>query len=313
MKPNTLHYVLTVKDSITFGRHLFPCASSQQIAFGTIHTFIMNYAITNTLHEDLGTMLRRIMAMWHLNYDEDPFFSPETNPHVPDISTVDGLFDLMAVGNILELANVIDHRSYNGTGIDWLEQGEMGMARWRYRKLQVYFAKRYVTLVGDKSIYPISIFRRSLVEFAAAVIVYKRSVKGAEYPKIEGCTRYQVERKMIALFEANYPELLPALHSLVKKEVELLYWTGPPITIRPWDKKQDRMSRRHGGSNRRPSRQLDFDDRPIFLVDPDTQAMSDDEADADLDGDVVMKGRQSGAPILRRSTRRTHGKSITLC
>jgi hypothetical protein len=265
MKPNTMHYVLTVDDSITLGRHFFPCASSQATSFGAIHTFIMNYAITNTLHDDLITMLRRIMVMWHLSYDEDPFFTGQGNPHVPDITTTSGFLDFMAIGNLLELAHVIDHRSYSGKGHDYEEQAEMGVARWRYRKLQVFFAKRYVTMVGEKSIFPMSIFRRSLVEFAAAVIVYKKSVKGAGYPKIEGCTRYQVERKMISLFEANYPELLPCLHERVKEENEYLYWTGPPITIRPFDKKLDRRRGFHGQVQPKNCRQMDFDDKPIFL------------------------------------------------
>jgi hypothetical protein len=52
------------------------------------------------------------MAMWHLNYDEDPFFNGHGNPHVPDITTTAGLMDMMAIGNLLELANVIDRRSY---------------------------------------------------------------------------------------------------------------------------------------------------------------------------------------------------------
>jgi hypothetical protein len=101
-------------------------------------------------------------------------------------------------------------------------------------------------IIGDKNIFPISIFWQSLVEFAAALIVYKKSIKGAGYPKIKGCTCYQVEQKMIHLFESNYPKLLPCLHQRVKEEAEYFYWTGPPITIRPIDKKLDCRICHHG-------------------------------------------------------------------
>jgi len=153
-----MHYVLTLEDSITMGQHLYLSASLLGTAFGIVHTFVMNDAVTNTLHNELYTMLRWIMAMWHLNYDGDPFFNGHCNPHVPDITTTAGLMDMMAIGNLLELANVIDRHSYQ-QGIHWTEEPEMALAQWRYRKLQVYFTKRYVTMVGGKSVSPLSVFR----------------------------------------------------------------------------------------------------------------------------------------------------------
>jgi hypothetical protein len=125
-----MHYVLTIEDSIMFGHHFFSCASSQPTAFGMIHTFVMNYAITNTLHDDLVTMLHQIMVMWHLSYNEDPFFMGQGNAHVPDIMTTSGFLDFMAIGNLLELAQVIDHWSYSGKGHEYGEQAEMGIAHW---------------------------------------------------------------------------------------------------------------------------------------------------------------------------------------
>ena len=249
--------------------------------------------------------------MWHLNYDEDPFFNGHGNPHVPDITTTAGLMDMMAIGNLLELANVIDRRSYQ-QGIHWTEEPEMALARWRYWKLQVYFTKRYVTMVGGKSVSPLSVFRRSLVEFAAAIIVYKRSVKGAAYPKVKGCTKYQLEQKMITLFELNYPELLPALHALVTKEHEFMYWTGPPITIRP----VERGDHTRHTKMTKAVRQLDFDDNPIFL--PAVQIVDEakgNSAPQDDDGDVEMaddrhdmpKSQASQLP-LHQSLCRSRGK-----
>jgi len=296
-----MHYVVTIENAITIGRHLYPSACSQDTAFGIIHTFVLNYMITNTLHDDLYTMLRRIMAMWHLNYDEDPFFHGHGNPHVPDITTTTGLMDVMAIGNLLELAHVIDRRAYKKE-IHWTEQPEMGIARWSYRKLQVFFAKRYVTMVGEKSVSPLSVFRRSLVEFAAAVMVYKRSVNGMNIPKVEGCTRYQMEKKMLALFESNYPELVPTLHGLVEQEWQFLYWTGPAITIRPRDK-GDRMRRTKKIERIKYIRQLDFDDRAIFLPVDKDEAADDKDEDEDVDEVEDEEATEGVDTMPRRSVR----------
>lgn len=301
MKPNTLHYVLTVDNAITIGRHLYPSSCSQDTAFGIIHTFVLNYMVTNTLHDNLYTMLRRIMAMWHLNYDEDPFFNGHGNPHVPDMTTTTGLMDIMAIGNLLELAHVIDRRAYK-KGIHWTEQPELGIARWSYHKLQVYFAKRYVTIVGGKSVSPLSLFRRSFVEFAAAVTVYKRRAYTINCPKVEGCTKYAMEKKMIALFQSNYLELLPALRKLVDEEWQFMYWTGPSITVRAREK-NDHIQRRKKVDPMKHMLQLDFDDRMIFLP----PALTDE---VDEDGDVKMatdqeheKKTQTVGTPLRRSVR----------
>jgi len=66
MKPNTVHYVVTVDNAITYGRHFYPAHAAQLSTFGIIHVFILNYGVTNTLHNDIHTLVRRMMAMWHV-------------------------------------------------------------------------------------------------------------------------------------------------------------------------------------------------------------------------------------------------------
>lgn len=230
MRPNTHHYVLTVDDAVTFGRHLYTSSTAQATSFGIIHSFILNYAVTNKLHDELFTMLRRMMTMWHIRYEQDSALDVASEPHVPNITTVSGLMDILAIGNLLEIAQIIDRRWYEG-GIDPVEATEMAVARWRYRKLQTYFAKRYVVEVGGHIISTLSIFRRSLVEFAAAVVVYKRE-KYDVAPEELGGSAIEMEADMKDLFRSNHPELLPCLERLIKEDAQYLYWTGPSITIR---------------------------------------------------------------------------------
>jgi hypothetical protein len=209
-----------------------------------------------------------MMAMWHIRYEQDSALDVASEPHVPNITTVSGLMDIMAIGNLLELAQVIDRRWY-GDGIDPAEGTEMAIARWRYRKLQTYFAKRYVVEVGGNSISPLSIFRRSLVEFAAAVIVYKQK-KSDVAPEELGGKADELRANMNDLFRSNHPELLPCLERLVKNEAQHLYWTGPSITIRrrTLDDIYSRNSQAVKGN-----KTLDFQDCQIF---PSIDEDSDD-------------------------------------
>jgi hypothetical protein len=65
MKPTTLHYVVTVEDSITYGRHFYSASTISDSVFGLIHSFVVGVGATNTLHEaGTRTFLHRIMAMW---------------------------------------------------------------------------------------------------------------------------------------------------------------------------------------------------------------------------------------------------------
>jgi hypothetical protein len=290
MKPNTLHYVLTVEDSIAYGRHFYPSASMQAAAFGVVHTFVLSYTVTNTEHKGLDTMFRRMMAMWSDHYFRPSYLNVQVpNAHIPNISTMTGLMDVIAVGNLLELAQVLDRQFYTISGIHWQKQQEIAMARHRYRMLQSWFTANYLTFLGGQSISPINIFRRSLVEFAAAVIAYKQQRAARELdPEIQlGCTAEAVKGKVVSFFESNYPELLPCLHRLVKKGAVFLYWTGPKITIK-----------RRSGQSRNPDL-VDFRDQPIYLPDKskatqDVIVLDPGEEDEQKDGDVEMGQRRQG-------------------
>ena len=51
MKPATLHYVVTVEDSIMYGRHFYSACMLSDSIFGVVHSFVVGVGATNTLHE----------------------------------------------------------------------------------------------------------------------------------------------------------------------------------------------------------------------------------------------------------------------
>ena len=68
MRPTTPHYVLMVENSITYGRHFYAKSSIADSVYGVIHAFVLGHGITNALHDNTKTLLRRMMAMWYSHY-----------------------------------------------------------------------------------------------------------------------------------------------------------------------------------------------------------------------------------------------------
>jgi hypothetical protein len=286
MRPNTPHYVLTIKNSITIGRHMYPSSTIRHSIMGIVHTFILNYSVTNTIHHDLNTVLRRMAARWTLHYDDVP--DPKCQSlHIPDLSTSDGLMDFMAMCNFLECSLVLDRGSYGKAGLHWQDKNELAMVRLRCRQLQTRFCITWKTLINRKPVHGHAIFSRSLVEFAAAIVVYKREMEPRPTRDNAGCSAEVVEGKMTSLFEGNYPELLPCFHRLVREGVVSLEWTGPPI----------KMSRRDAKSQSKTRETFKFDDGFNFDDDNSTVAAP---IPAAVDSNVEMVDAQ---PLPRRSTR----------
>jgi hypothetical protein len=197
-----------------------------------------------------------MMGMWYSFYDQESTFDPSipsVNPHVPDISTERGLLDIMAVGNLLECAMILDRRSYGKSGLHWHELAEIAMARWWYRMLQIRFDRQYVVTVGGNPIAAISVFRRSLVEFAASLVVYKCQEHPGNHVT-PGCTGDALKMEVMQNMKSNHPELLPCLERLVSEGAGAMYWTGPQIEIQSRSL-EDKTC---------PPPPFDFEDQPIY-------------------------------------------------
>lgn len=257
MRPTTPHYVLTVEDAIVYGCHFFPISAIQSSVFGVIHCFIHRYSIINQLHNNVFTCLWHLMAMWY-SYYKDPTFEPSQHQHIPNIMTENGLLDVMTLGNLVEVAPILDCRSYKASGIHHLEWSEMGYARWIYRMLQSNISRRFSFKVGNKFVPPLLIFRRSLLEFAAAIVTYMQDTEDIS-AKNEACNALKLKEKMVTFFDSNYPELLSQLHHHINNGVEYLCWRGPKITITKRSE-EDRPLRPQNQEIRDP----DFTDSPLY-------------------------------------------------
>lgn len=152
------------------------------------------------------------------------------DPHVPDMSTQEGILDIIALGNLLEFSVALSQQHYAGLlGPEAI--AEQNAARWRYRVLMNWFGSKYATLIGDEWIHPSYLVNRLLVEFAAALVVYKRAmVNGA--PEVKICDPSSFQDAIAAHLETDHPSLVPVWEELITQTEGLFYWSGPAIKIR---------------------------------------------------------------------------------
>jgi hypothetical protein len=65
MRPNVLHGVVTLNDSICHGGHYLASSTMLATMMGTIHTFVGNMYITNTTHDVASMLYRQVLGMFH--------------------------------------------------------------------------------------------------------------------------------------------------------------------------------------------------------------------------------------------------------
>lgn len=154
---------------------------------------------------------------------------------MPDITTQAGLCDIMALGNVCELGKILERASYLGKlDEDYAEECET--AGWHYRQFQRWFADNYAIMVGDTLIDPMSVFQRSLVQFALAA-ENQRYIYNDEYP-VEGCSGFILAHRILSFMELEREELTECFNNLLftvggGPHDHAFCWTGPAFTIRP--------------------------------------------------------------------------------
>lgn len=104
------------------------------------------------------------------------------------------------------------------------------MAKWHYLQLRLWFNKGYIVRFGGRPISPMSIFRRSLVEFMAAVVTEKSNMED-EAPSMPGCSSDEVVKRMEEFLKEEDEDLLVVFHDLVKKGHDSLDWSSGTFKI----------------------------------------------------------------------------------
>ena len=81
--------------------------------------------------------------------------------HIIDVSTKDGLLDMIALGNVIELSRALDQRHYTGYDIDDHEQDEIDAVMTRYRLFIRWYTQNFALLIQKDWISPSYLLKKA--------------------------------------------------------------------------------------------------------------------------------------------------------
>jgi len=161
----------------------------------------------------------------------------ETLAHTPDVTTMDGLLDIVMVGNMLELAPALSFKHF-GKHVPEEVLEEQNIAMWRYRLFQSWFIRRYILVIADQSVNPCYLFNKSLIQFCAGLCSYmKRWEKQVKL----GVTPKQVTAIVVDHFRNEWQDLLGSFEKILHEDPSnsgWFTWNGPHFSIFPCDESQ---------------------------------------------------------------------------
>jgi hypothetical protein len=157
----------------------------------------------------------------------------QTPLHVIDITTTQGLLDIIALGNIIEFATALDLRTYQHIVLDEEEQLEIEASMARYRYFIRWFSKKFGLLMDNKWICPSYLFKRRLASFGASVCAYftDQHATTQRQSRLPGITPLQVKKMFRQHIQRCWADLIPIFDKLLVSPSAFLYHTGPTIRI----------------------------------------------------------------------------------
>ncbi|KAF8803030.1 hypothetical protein BYT27DRAFT_7003283, partial [Phlegmacium glaucopus] len=113
MRPNTPHAVLTPNASICHGGFFFSTSNLRSTCYGHLMTFSLSTLLTNTGRTTESQLLFCKMLGYYYEVYTQGRPLESAVPHVPDVSTFDGIHDLFSLCNLVEMANILHPETYN--------------------------------------------------------------------------------------------------------------------------------------------------------------------------------------------------------
>jgi hypothetical protein len=201
MRPNTPHFVVTPESAICHGGHFYAMSTIQDTVFGLYHMFVASKRVTNTEHShDAHLLLRRMVIYVHyvlvrcgskLSLPN----VPHTTPHIPNVSTFDGVLDLFMLCIVMELGDLINPLAYKKTHRHSRERDHDRLctihARGLSRDLRAWWHAHYMLFDRQKKMLVDSevVFKEWLCQHIGALILYKRAAEKNEVRgEVEECT-----------------------------------------------------------------------------------------------------------------------------
>jgi hypothetical protein len=197
--------------------------------------------------------------------------------HVINITQVDGLLDIIALGNIIEFAVVLDFRTYEDIELHDNEYLEREAAMTHYRTLIAWFSNRYGLRIGDAWVNPAYLFKRELISFGATLGAYfaKSHRIVQRHDKLNGISPLKVHKTIQHHIQTSWADLVPAFDKLVANPPSLLSYTGPAFRI--FRTTHFRLEEEGLLNNALITESHDYDPAPIYVLPETTGGLLTDQ------------------------------------
>ena len=248
MRPNTPHAVFTTEHSIVLGGHFYSFTNLQDTVSGIIHCFCVDNMVTNTEHPPTRVLLLRMMQCLYKFFVQgaDPQSEIISNnlytlldvclenqaKHLPDLTNILSLVDVLALCNYCILANVLDCNTYSFPNVPY---GQKASARHLRLRVQYDYnalspaQRQYFSYVRGLAViliswitshyeitstvesdlpaepvdFQVAVAGSFLIKQALAILNYKRRAETQDVSGVPNCRAVDVQRQLELLFSDN--------------------------------------------------------------------------------------------------------------
>ena len=122
MPATFVHAVISITDCIATGRHAIPISNISHCVYVTLHNTVLAKSTTNADHEPARRFLVRMFISIVLAFKDPqnsagcvrnhPRLTNKTKAHLPDLSTSNGIVDLLALRSFIVLVVALNGSRY---------------------------------------------------------------------------------------------------------------------------------------------------------------------------------------------------------
>jgi hypothetical protein len=150
------------------------------------------------------------------------------------VSTQEGLNAITAVGNLIEFAVALDHRTYNPQLAEADDMDEIEAATSRFRLFIRWFTDNFCIFINNQWVCATYYFRKRLVDFAATLVKYKIEADAVLPPhhRISQFTLSKFHFSLQQHIQNGWPSVHNYFEHAIQNADHRLYYSGPVITIK---------------------------------------------------------------------------------
>jgi hypothetical protein len=157
------------------------------------------------------------------------FLGPGVVPHLPDLSTSAGLYNILGVGSLLHMQHLVNRQYYSGE----ISEGDLredSVARLAYLLLLRKLEQECVLILSGKRIPMTPFADRCFIFFAAGLVKMKEKLH-AECPDVRGCDYPRFKREVDAHVQNDFRLLYPRYRSLLKHDKFPFMWHDDQVSL----------------------------------------------------------------------------------